>query len=98
MYKMTITELACAGADVRTIMLSSGLVQRDGITLSSGRFAEGVVLGVQGTGVGNGSWRSGLNGEGTPVSVDVKPIPTAVRVRPMADAHVPGSPPRGAPV
>src|SRR4051794_541692 len=92
---------ASAGADVPTINLASAPAQRDGFAMSIGRCASATLVGVSGTdvpavGVGNGIW---LADEWTTVSpVDAVQVQTAVRVRPLADAHVPGSPPRGAPV
>jgi hypothetical protein len=96
MYEMN-KQLAFAGADGLAIMLASGLGQRDGIAVSSElRVGSGVptYLGIPSCGT-QVSWQ---RVEGIAVSTDGKPVTTAVRVRPMADAHVPGSPPRGAPV
>jgi hypothetical protein len=98
MYKMTDSECAYVGADVLTIQLAAGLVERNGIAMSTSQSFGTAVSDVQ-TSTGTGSWPRGASGMGTTVStVDVKRIQTAVRVRPLADAHVPGSPPRGAPV
>lgn len=102
MYENMITKFAAsAGADVPTINLASAPAQRDGFAMSSGRCASATMVGVSGTGVltvgvGDGIW---LGDEGITASPsEVLQVKAAVRVRPLADAHVPGSPPRGAPV
>jgi hypothetical protein len=79
-----------AGADVLAITLAPSLGQRDGIRMSSARFR-----GTAGNGVTAGFGRTAGYQSGTTV-LAAEPIPTAVRV--TADGHVPGAPPRGAPV
>jgi len=100
MYQNMITEFAAStGADRLAISLASAPAQRDGIVMSSGRCASSALVGVSDTGApvfGNGVW---LSSKGTPVStLEAARIKAAVRVRPLGDAHVPGSLPRGAPV
>ena len=79
------------GAACSAIMLAPSFGQRDGISVPSGRFSGTAVNG----GKAGFGWGTGEQ-SGTTVLADVR-IPTA-RVRVMADAYVPGAPPRGAPV
>jgi hypothetical protein len=88
-YEMTkITP--SVGAACSAIVLAPSVGQRDGIGVSSVRFSGAVNGGTAGFGRGTGGH------SGTAV-LGVQ-IPTATRVRAMADAYVPGAPPRGAPV
>lgn len=98
MYEMKISDLACAGPDALMIKLAAGNVQHKGIAVSTDQLPGTAMFGTQPF-TGIGSWPSGLIGEGTTVSaLGANSVKTVVRVRPQADAHVPGSPPRGAPV
>jgi hypothetical protein len=81
-----------AGADVLAIMLAPSLGQCDGIRMSSAGYS-----GTAGSGANAGFGRTLGHRGGTTVPA-AKRIPTAVRVRVLADVHVPGAPPRGAPV
>jgi len=97
MYKEQHQLATCVGADSLTIMLASGCSQHDGIALRSGQRENAGLIGVPAFGASAG-WRAD---EGTTVSTLAVRIPTTVVVRerlPLVDAHVPGSPPRGAPV
>jgi hypothetical protein len=89
----------CAGADSLTIMLASGFGQHDGIALRSAQRENAGLSGVPAFGASacRADWRTDV---GTTVSTFAMRIPTTVvRERlPLANAHVLGSPPRGAPV
>jgi hypothetical protein len=88
-----MTKLApSVGADALAIMLAPSLGQRDGIRMSSVRFS-----GTAGNG-GNAGFGRTTGYQGGTTVLAAKRIPTAVRVRVPADIHVPGAPPRGAPV
>jgi len=80
------------GAACSAIMLAPSFGQRDGIRMSGAGFS--------GTARNGGNADFGwANGEQSGATVlAATRIPTAVRVRVLADAHVPGAPPRGAPV
>lgn len=77
-----------AGADGLTVLLAAGLGQRQGMRVSSDRFASAYGL---------ARLRRGTCGR-SGIAVSVSGIPAAVRVRKPADGNVPGAPPRGAPV
>lgn len=96
MYKDQYQLAACAGADSLMIMLASGFGQHDGIAVRSGQRENAGLSGVPAIGA-SGCWRGD---EGTTAPTSAVRIPTTVvRERlPLADAHVLGSPPRGAPV
>jgi hypothetical protein len=87
-----MTKLApFAGADALAIMLAPSLGQRDGIRVSSVEYG-----GTAGNGGAAGvGWAWAPNGTTVPAATW---MPTATRVRVLPDAHVLGTPPRGAPV
>ena len=79
-----------AGADALAIMLVPSLGQCDGTRMSSAMFS-----GTAGDGA-NADFGRTRGYQGDAIVLAAKRVPTSVRVQ--ADGHVPGAPPRGAPV